>query len=106
MLRINQLKLPVGHTYEELNTKVFKILRTKEIKELTIVRRSIDARKKPDLFFSYIIDVKVADEKERNKLFTTLINANLNAQDKLRIESKKSKKARAQNCRKATILAI
>lgn len=63
MLRINQLKLPVGHTYEELNTKVFKILRTKEIKELTIVRRSIDARKKPDLFFSYIIDVKVADEK-------------------------------------------
>lgn len=49
--------------------------------------------------------LKVADKKERNKLFTTLINANLNAQGKLRIESKKSKKARAQNCCKATILA-
>ena len=50
--------------------------------------------------------LKVENEKERNKLFTTLINANLNAQGKLRIESKKSKKARVQNCRKATILAI
>ncbi|MBR2149679.1 MAG: hypothetical protein IKK93_10090 [Campylobacter sp.] len=39
--------------------------------------------------------LKVADEKERNKLFTMLINANLNVQGKLRIESKKSKKARA-----------
>lgn len=38
--------------------------------------------------------LKVADEKERNKLFTTLINANLNAQGKLRIESKKSKKSK------------
>lgn len=38
--------------------------------------------------------LKVADEKERNKLFTRLINANLNAQGKLRIENKKSKKSK------------
>lgn len=38
--------------------------------------------------------LKVADEKERNKLFATLINGNLNAQGKLRIEIKKSKKTK------------
>lgn len=38
--------------------------------------------------------LKVENEKERNKLFTTLIEGNLNAQGKLRIESKKSKKSK------------
>ena len=55
MLRINQLKLPVGHTDEELVNKVKKLLRCQEMPEIVIVRRSIDARKKPELFFNYIL---------------------------------------------------
>lgn len=39
--------------------------------------------------------LKKDDEKERNKLFATLINGNLNAQGKLRIENKKSKKSKS-----------
>lgn len=62
MLRINQLRLPAGHTREELYRQAEKLLRCKEIQELRIVRRSLDARKKPQLFFSYIIDVSVKNE--------------------------------------------
>lgn len=59
MLRINQLKLLVGHSKEELVIKVKKILRCEQTPEITIVRRSVDARKKPVLYFNYILDVKV-----------------------------------------------
>ena len=64
MLRINQLKLPVGHTYDELVNKVRRLLRCQETPEIHIVRRSIDARKKPKLFFSYILDIKVKNQTE------------------------------------------
>lgn len=63
MLRINELKLPVDHTADELEAKIAKLLRC-NIRdfEFEIVRRSLDARKKPELFFSYIIDIKTTDE--------------------------------------------
>ena len=64
MLRINQLRLPVGHTGEDLERKVLRLLGTGRIEEIRIVRRSVDARKKPDLFFSYIVDVRVKNERE------------------------------------------
>lgn len=64
MLRINQLKLPIDHTGEELQQKVMKLLRISKVPEIIIVRRSIDARKKPELFFNYIIDIRLKNEKE------------------------------------------
>lgn len=64
MLRINQLKLPVGHTENDLIKRVRKLLKCQEMPEITIVRRSIDARKKPELYFNYIIDVKVKNQSE------------------------------------------
>lgn len=67
MLRINQLRLPVGHTREELERKVQKLLGISQIDEIRIIRRSVDARKKPDLFFSYIVDVRVKNQRELYK---------------------------------------
>ena len=64
MLRINQLKLPVGHSEKELVQQVKKLLRCKEMPRITIVRRSIDARKKPRLYFNYILNVQVHNEQE------------------------------------------
>ncbi len=64
MLRINQLKLPVGHSDKELVQQVKKLLRCKEMPRITIVRRSIDARKKPRLYFNYILNVQVHNEQE------------------------------------------
>lgn len=64
MLRINQLKLPVGHTEEELTQKVRKLLCTKQMFSINIVRRSVDARKKPELYFNYVLDISVEKQAE------------------------------------------
>lgn len=63
MLRINQLKLPVNHTKKDLEMQVKKLLKCRETPEILIVRRSVDARKKPELFFNYILNVKVKDQE-------------------------------------------
>lgn len=66
MIRINQVKLPVGHTEEELYKKITSMLRIshEDIIELNIIRKSIDARKKPDNYYNYIVDIRVKNEKE------------------------------------------
>ena len=65
MLRINQLKLKVTHSEEELKDKILKTLRISEsdLKEYFIQKQSLDARNKPDLIYVYTIDVAVTDEK-------------------------------------------
>ena len=57
MLRITQLKLPVGHTEEQLRKKLLKTVHIKEsgLKEYTIKKRSLDARKKPELYYVYTV---------------------------------------------------
>ena len=64
MIRINQLKLPIEHRSEDLYQKVRKALRLNNAQpfELQIVKKSIDARKKPELFFVYSVDVKIDNE--------------------------------------------
>ncbi len=55
MYRIQQIKLPIDHKEEELLIKAAKALRIKkeDIKEVTIFRKSIDARKKDEILFTY-----------------------------------------------------
>ena len=57
MLRINQLKLSVGHTQEQLRGKLLRTLHIKEseLKQYTVKKRSLDARKKPDLYYVYSV---------------------------------------------------
>lgn len=66
MLRIQQIKLPVSHTKEALEKKIRKILKLQEqeLVSWTIRRQSLDARKKPELFFVYTIDVEVKNESK------------------------------------------
>ena len=64
MLRISQLKLPITHTKEELEQKIRKVLRLSKTPSYTILRRSVDARKKPELFFQYSIDVEAEKEDQ------------------------------------------
>lgn len=65
MLRINQLKMKPGHTEEALLHKAAKVLGVPEtdIREFHIVKQSIDARKKPDIYYSYSVDVAVDREE-------------------------------------------
>ncbi len=70
MIRIQQLKLPVGHTEEELLQRMAKHLRLsleafqKQAVRWEIAKRSIDARKKQDVHYVYAIDVELANEKQ------------------------------------------
>lgn len=66
MIRLNQLKLPADHTGEQLIHKTAQSLRIPEtdILELQIVRQSLDARKKPELFYSYSVNVTVKKEEK------------------------------------------
>lgn len=66
MIRLNQLKLPVDHTEEQLIHKTAQTLRIPEadILEVQVLRQSLDARKKPDLFYSYSVNVSVKKEEK------------------------------------------
>lgn len=65
MLRISQLKLPVAHTQEQLEKKLLKMLRMskKDLGQYYIRKRSLDARKKPELYYVYSIDVEIKNEE-------------------------------------------
>lgn len=65
MLRITQLKLPVEHTPEQLEKKLLRAAHIKEneLKIYTVRKRSLDARKKPELYYVYTIDFTATDEE-------------------------------------------
>jgi Uncharacterized FAD-dependent dehydrogenases len=66
MIRVTQVKLTIKHTQEALLKKLLTLLHIKEedVLSYTIRRQSIDARKKPALFFVYTIDVEVKEERK------------------------------------------
>ena len=66
MIRLNQVTMPVGHSQEALKQKCYKLLKisSKDVKSFQIIKQSIDARKKPDIVFSYVIDI-ACDKEEK-----------------------------------------
>ena len=64
MIRVNQVKVPLSHGQEDILYKTAKILRIEPEKILSwqIVKKSIDARKKPDIKVVYSVDVSVASQ--------------------------------------------
>ena len=68
MIKINQLKLRVLEPTERLKPRVLKLLglREDQLRSFTIERRSIDARKKPDIFFTYTVAVETAIKDEKS----------------------------------------
>lgn len=77
MLRINQLKMDTDHTEKELLDKICSILRVSvgDIISMEPVRQSIDARKKPDIFYIYTVDVAVKNEDRLLKALEKRKNA-------------------------------
>ncbi len=66
MIRITQLKLPVGHDRRKLTEKAARLLRVRpeEIRRIEIVKRSIDARRKDQIRFVYTLDVETGRESQ------------------------------------------
>ncbi|MBR7072612.1 MAG: hypothetical protein IKI33_03215, partial [Eubacterium sp.] len=67
MIRINEIKLSLDEEETLLKAKASKILKINEkyIKTLTIFKKSIDARRKDDVHFSYSVDVEIALDEEQ-----------------------------------------
>lgn len=64
MIRIQQLKLPLVHDHYTIENKIRHLLGLSADRKFTyeIVRRSVDARKKPELFYVYTVDVSISGE--------------------------------------------
>ena len=65
MIRVNQVKLPVSHSEADLRKKTAKMMgvSAEQIQSVELVRQSLDARKKPDLYYLYALDVAVAGKE-------------------------------------------
>lgn len=64
MIQITQLKLPYQHSFADLEQKIRKILKLSVNQKFTyrIIKKSIDARKKPELFLVYSVQVTCENE--------------------------------------------
>ena len=67
MIRIRDISLPPRHNVSQLSFEAAQLLRVSNstIRKVKIVRRSIDARKKPDVKYNYTIDVTVSGNEEK-----------------------------------------
>ncbi|KLO23012.1 MULTISPECIES: NAD(P)/FAD-dependent oxidoreductase [unclassified Marinitoga] len=67
MLRINNIRLPIDHTIEDIKIEIAKKIHIsqKNIGKIRIAKKSIDARKKNKMiYFIYSIDFSVENEKK------------------------------------------
>ncbi|MGN1142625.1 MAG: NAD(P)-binding protein, partial [Oliverpabstia sp.] len=66
MIRISQIKLPIHHDQSMLVEKICQQLKIhpEDIITWKIIRRSVDARKKPDLKFVYTVEVETNKERK------------------------------------------
>lgn len=69
MIRIQQIKLPLKHSMDDLERKVRKLLRLKQEEKFTfrILKQSIDARRKNEVSYVYTVDVSIGNSPERVK---------------------------------------
>jgi len=67
MIRIRAISLPAEHSVHQLPYEAAKLLRisNSKVRKLKIVRRSIDARKKPEIRVIYTVDVAVDGNENR-----------------------------------------
>ncbi len=67
MIRIRDITLPPEHNVSQLGFEAARLLKlpNSKIHNLKIVRRSIDARKKPDVKIVYTVDVAVEGAEEK-----------------------------------------
>lgn len=70
MLRVNQIKIPPEYSGKELDRllreKVSALLRIPErdIRQTEILRRSVDARKKPEIYYIYSVRISAGNEEK------------------------------------------
>ena len=83
MIRIQQLKLPLEHDHYTIENKIRHVLGLSADQEFTyeIIKRSVDARKKPQLTYVYTVDVAISGE---GKLVKKLHKPNIQLAQRVR----------------------
>jgi uncharacterized protein len=64
MLRLTEIKLPLGHAVEDLQAAILHLLQIKadDLLKLTVFRRGVDARKASAISWIYTLDIEVKNE--------------------------------------------
>ncbi len=92
MIRLSQIKLPIGHREEELLEAAAKIIRVPgtKIEKLIIIKKSIDARKKDEIKFIYSVDVSLKEGHKEGEpqLVERLRNVNITLSEEARYDFK------------------
>ena len=65
IIRITQIKMPVHHTEEEVLKKALWIchIKEEEVRSIYISRQSVDARRKPNIYFQYSVDIEITSDR-------------------------------------------
>lgn len=62
VIEIRGIKVPVGRDNKQLEQQIMKKLKLKTVPKYRILKRSIDARKKPNIFYIYTIGVEMSNQ--------------------------------------------
>ncbi len=67
MIRLREISLPPEHSVAQLSYEAARMLKisNSKVRQVRLVRRSIDARKKPDVRIVYTVDVKVEGNERK-----------------------------------------
>ena len=70
MIRITQLKMNPAQNRSDLVKMVRNILRLREDEpcSVEIIRQSVDARRKPDIYYVYTVHASLKDEKTERRV--------------------------------------
>jgi hypothetical protein len=70
MLRLTEIKLPLDHSDDELRQAIVEKLALKdtELEEISVYKRSYDARKKSDISLIYQLDITLTEAAEKRVL--------------------------------------
>ncbi len=73
MLRLTEVKLPIGHPEEALKDAILErlVIPAEQLLRYTVFKRGTDARKKSHILFIYTLDVELRDEA---KVLARLVN--------------------------------
>ena len=64
MIRVSGMKIRIPHDEVKLHNAIRRQAKGMKPLSYRIVRRSIDARKKPELYYVYTIDAQFSDERK------------------------------------------
>lgn len=77
MLKINNIKMQIESTKNDLKNKLEKLLKN-EIKEIKILKKSIDARNKNNIFYVYSVGVELKNKAKEKTLNYEKIDYKIN----------------------------